>query len=417
MQICIFETEHYKNFLPLVSFRPVYDLRCGIYSFRQKIENSFPKFQINYLLRNELANLYREENPRKNINQIPADDTWFINGSVIPNENLIKKIKSKNVEDLLLFKGENIAALFLKKESIIRYANIFSNFIFSYKDFQNIKNESIDIDIVSYPWDVVNLTSRELSTDYHFYKKQNKPSAQKYKGVYLLNKKNIFIGKNVTIKPGVVIDAEKGPIVIGRNVTIMSNSVIEGPAYIGDNSTIKIGAKLYHGNSIGEWCKIGGEVESSVIHSFSNKQHEGFLGHAYLGSWVNIGADTNNSDLKNNYTTVRIEINGKLIDSGLQFVGLTMGDHSKTGINMMFDTGTVVGVACNLYGSGLPPKYIPSFHRGGEKALKLYDLEKTIETMKIVMLRRNIKMTQTYEEVTRYIYNAMMIDRKNSGLQ
>ncbi|MBI4810593.1 MAG: transferase, partial [Ignavibacteriales bacterium] len=227
----------------------------------------------------------------------------------------------------------------------------------------------------------------------------------------------IIIGKGSKIKPGAVLDAEKGPIIIGINVTIMPNAVIEGPVFIGDNSIIKIGAKIYHGTSIGKWCKVGGEVEASIIQSYSNKQHDGFLGHSYLGSWINIGADTNTSDLKNNYGTVRVYVNGKMIDSGLQFVGLTMGDHSKSGINTMFDTGTVVGISSNIYGSGFPSKFIPSFAWGGEKQFTAYDLEKSIDTMKKVMARRNVNLTASYEKLVRKIFKDTMEERKSAGVK
>jgi UDP-N-acetylglucosamine diphosphorylase / glucose-1-phosphate thymidylyltransferase / UDP-N-acetylgalactosamine diphosphorylase / glucosamine-1-phosphate N-acetyltransferase / galactosamine-1-phosphate N-acetyltransferase len=417
MQICLFEDEQYKNFLPLVYFRPVYDLRCGIYSFRQKIENLFPKVKIIYNLRTELEPFFKEENPDKIVNQIPHEDVWFINGRVIPDDNLLRKVKGKNQQDLLLMNGKNIVALFLKKESLQQFKNLFTCGVLRQKDFRSIQQENIDTQMVSYPWDIVHLTSQEIISEYSFFKTKNKSLNKNFKGVHLLNKKHIFIGKNATLKPGVVIDAENGPVVIGKNATIMSNAVIEGPAFIGDNSIVKVGAKIYHGTSIGEWCKVGGEIEASVIQSYSNKQHEGFLGHSFLGSWVNLGADTNTSDLKNNYSTVRVQINGETVDSGMQFVGLTMGDHSKSGINMMFDTGTVVGVSCNLYGAGLPPKYIPSYCWGGEKSLTIYDIDKSIETMKKVMARRKVEMTKAYEMLARGIFSATMNERKNIGIE
>ncbi|MFQ5631881.1 MAG: glucose-1-phosphate thymidylyltransferase, partial [bacterium] len=167
---------------------------------------------------------------------------------------------------------------------------------------------------------------------------------------------------------------------------------------------IKIGAKIYGGTTIGAVCKVGGEVEGSILHGYANKQHEGFLGHAYLGEWTNLGADTNNSDLKNNYKSVRVNVNGEIVDSGSTFVGLFMGDHSKSGINTMFNTGTVVGVSCNVFGSGYPKKYIPSFTWGGVDADEKYDLEKALETARAVMSRRNKQMTPAQEALLRRIY-------------
>jgi UDP-N-acetylglucosamine diphosphorylase/glucosamine-1-phosphate N-acetyltransferase len=182
-------------------------------------------------------------------------------------------------------------------------------------------------------------------------------------------------------------------------VEIFPNAVIEGPAYIGESSKIKSAATIYENVSIGKVCKIGGEVEGSIIMPYSNKQHAGFLGHAYLGSWINLGADTNNSDLKNNYSTVKVFINGEMIDSGSQFMGLIMGDHSKSAINTMFNTGTVVGFSCNIFGAGFPDKFVSSFTWGGTDKSKIYDVDKSIETAKKVMSRRNIIMSKDEEEL------------------
>ncbi|MFQ5584711.1 MAG: hypothetical protein ACE5GL_09785, partial [Calditrichia bacterium] len=204
----------------------------------------------------------------------------------------------------------------------------------------------------------------------------------------------------------VVIDAENGPVWIDEDAVIMANAVLEGPIYIGKKSRIKIGAKLYENTTIGPVCKIGGEVEGSIIQGYSNKQHDGFLGHAYLGSWVNLGADTNNSDLKNNYGMIRVLLNGKPVNSGKRFLGLMMGDHSKTAINTMFNTGTIVGVNCNIFGAGMPPKFVPSFSWGGAEGIADFILDKAMHIAKNVMARRNVEFThrdeQLFKEVRRY---------------
>jgi UDP-N-acetylglucosamine diphosphorylase/glucosamine-1-phosphate N-acetyltransferase len=237
-----------------------------------------------------------------------------------------------------------------------------------------------------------------------------------YEGAHLINKENIFIDEGASIKPGVVLDAEGGPIYIGKNAKIFPNAVIEGPAFIGNKTAIKIGAKIYENTSIGEVCKVGGEVEGCIIHSYSNKQHDGFLGHSYLAMWVNLGADTNNSDLKNNYGNVKVTINGEQINSGSMFVGLTMGDHSKAGINTMFNTGTVVGISSNVFGSGFPQKYIPSFSWGGTDSTIIYDIEKAIEVARRVMSRRNINLYDTEEKVIREVFNLTIDERKKFGV-
>ncbi|MBI4531482.1 MAG: hypothetical protein HY709_08145, partial [Candidatus Latescibacteria bacterium] len=238
-----------------------------------------------------------------------------------------------------------------------------------------------------------------------------------YEGAYLLDSSNIYIAPGATVKPGVVLDAEGGPIFIDQGARIFPNATIEGPAYIGRKTQIKIGAKIYEGTTVGEVCKVGGEVEGSIIHGYSNKQHDGFLGHAYLGMWVNLGADTNNSDLKNNYSSVRVMIDGEEIDTGSMFVGLTMGDHSKSGINTMFNTGTVVGAVCNVFGAGFPPKEIPSFTWGGADGLTIYDPHRAIEVCRRVMARRDVPLTDVDAQFLQRLFELTAKDRERLGVR
>ncbi|MBI2428770.1 MAG: transferase, partial [Ignavibacteriales bacterium] len=228
---------------------------------------------------------------------------------------------------------------------------------------------------------------------------------------------NIFIDAGTVIKPGVVIDAEEGPVYIGKNVTIMPFSTIVGPAYIGDHSVVKVGAKIYHDTSIGPVCKVGGEIEASILHSYSNKQHDGFLGHSYLGAWVNCGAGTVTSDLKNNYGSVKVYVNGEPVDSGMQFVGVTIGDHSKTAINSTFNTGTVVGVSSNIFGTGFPPKYVPSFSWGAAgETFTTYNADKAINVARKVMIRRTIALTDSEEILFRTIFDLTSNERRKRGM-
>ncbi len=416
MNICIFEDINYKNFLPLVYFRPVYNLHTGAFSLQEKIVKVLPNAKMILHMRSGLVESFRENFPSHVVNKLPNDDVWFINGRVLGNESLYKLIKSNNQEQKFYLKDGNIAVAFIKRETLPNLSHINDGQILNNLSFKNIPIDNFEGIMLNYTWELIHHCAEEIEKDFRMFRLKKKILGKIYKGVHIINKKNIIIGKGTKIKPGAVLDAEKGPIIIGSNVTIMPNAVIEGPVFIGDNSIVKIGAKIYHGTSIGKWCRVGGEVESSIIQSFSNKQHEGFLGHSYIGSWINIGADTSTSDLKNNYSNVNVFINGKMIDSGQQFVGLTMGDHSKCGINTMFNTGTVVGVSCNIYGSGYPPKFIPSFVWAGDNKFTIYDLDKSIETMKTVMKRRGVNMTQSYEKLVRKIFEDTKDERKNAGV-
>ncbi len=283
------------------------------------------------------------------------------------------------------------------------------------KLFSNLPSIEVDVAVANYLWDLVYLNGKEIQNDFKIYTKGKSSAKKKYAGVNFVNKKNIFIGKDVEIKPGVVLDASTGPIFIEKNVTIFPNAVIQGPFYIGESSKIKSCATIYPNVSIGKVCKVGGEVEDTIIHPYSNKQHSGFLGHSYLGSWINLGADTNNSDLQNNYGTIKVQVNGRHIDSGKQFVGLMMGDHSKTAINTMFNTGTVVGFSSNVYGAGFPPKYIPSFGWGGSESMKEYKISKAIETAKAVFARRDKSFEKEDEEMFETIFNLTKEDRSKRG--
>jgi UDP-N-acetylglucosamine diphosphorylase/glucosamine-1-phosphate N-acetyltransferase len=251
----------------------------------------------------------------------------------------------------------------------------------------------------------------QIKSDFAFFGRSGQIAGKIHPLVTLLAEENIHVAAGAKIKPGVVLDAEDGPIFIDEGATIMANASLQGPLYVGRNSTIKMGAKIYEGTSIGPVCKVGGEVEESIFHAYSNKQHDGFLGHSYLGEWVNLGADTNNSDLKNNYGTVRVRIDGKTIDSGLLFVGLFMGDHAKSGINTMFNTGTVVGVMSNVFGADYPDKFIPSFTWGGAASGETYACDKALEVARRVMARRNRELTKAQESVLRHVFELTAPER------
>ena len=415
MYVCIFEDNHFINFLPLVYLRPVYDLRCGVLSLREKIESLFPRTTFVLHVRNGLAEYVREENPGTMVNTFPEDDCWFINGRILADRHHAKFFRKHTLHSKVFLKEDGIAAVYVDRKDVRHSIDQVSGRLIDRNMFEHFPSEDFPGEMVKYPWELIQRTSDEIEKDFRRATNKNR-KIKVPAGVHLVNKKNIILGKGALIKPGAVLDAEKGPIILGNNVTVMSNAVIEGPAFIGDESVIKIGSKIYHGTSIGKYCKVGGEIDASIIQSFSNKQHDGFLGHSYLGSWVNIGADTNTSDLKNTYGTVKVYVGGSLIDTGLQFMGMMMGDHSKSGINVMFDTGTVIGISCNVYGSGLPPKALPSFSWGGEKSYSPFALGKSLETARKVMERRTVFLSGTYEKLMKDVFAKTEEERRKLGI-
>ena len=265
----------------------------------------------------------------------------------------------------------------------------------------------VEAEIIGYPWDIVELTPRQIAEDLKNISglTEIKPNRYKNQGVFITGENGVFTGGEVSIAPGVVLDTGGGPVYLGEGVKIMPHAVIQGPASIGAGSLVKIGAKIYEGTSCGPVCKLGGEIEETVIQGYSNKQHEGFLGHAVLGEWCNIGAGTENSDLKNNYTSVKVQIGNKRVNSGKIFAGLFMGDHSKTGINTTFNTGSVVGACSMAYGAGFQPRLIPSFKWSDGAKLIAADFDSTVKTAKTVMGRRGLELSESEISVLRRVYD------------
>ncbi len=402
MNVVLFEDEKFINFLPLVYFRPVWELRCGALMIEAKIQRAFGKkfyyhprgyLQNNQLIRDRL------------FSNLDADDAvlylnsrWFLNSSdKLLLDALAQGKALVHREDVLAFKTNVGAAARILTEHIIDSKKVRETF-----ETVNYPVDAKDKTpkVMHYLWDLVLQNGAEIVGDYAHHKNKGNISGKISEGVHFAGpREQVCIEADAVLSPGVVIDAENGPVWIDQGAKIMANSVIEGPAYIGKKSIVKIAAKIYENTTVGPVCKVGGEVEESIIHSYSNKQHDGFLGHAYLGSWVNLGADTNNSDLKNNYGKIKVFLNGRPVNTGARFVGLMMGDHSKTAINAMFNTGAVVGVCCNIFGNGMPPKFVPSFSWGGVDSITEYKFEKALEVAKVVMSRRNVNFSHEYRQV------------------
>jgi UDP-N-acetylglucosamine diphosphorylase / glucose-1-phosphate thymidylyltransferase / UDP-N-acetylgalactosamine diphosphorylase / glucosamine-1-phosphate N-acetyltransferase / galactosamine-1-phosphate N-acetyltransferase len=410
--ICVFEDDLYSRLLPLVHFRPTYNLRCGILSLREKIQLAYPKAKIGLHCREYLSEYIKERYPKFSVNEISLEKVLFVNGRTIVDQKFAKSIPLKG-EDVLYVNGNSVVAARVSGEKLKTIQHRMNGTI-SLSDFDGLKKEQFDVALIDYPWDLIKYNGDQIRSDFTLLKKlEQSKKIKNSSGVFLLNKKNVVIGKGTILKPGVVIDAEDGPVFIGKNVTVMPFSVIMGPAYIGDNSVVKAGAKIYHDTSVGPLCKVGGEIEASIIHSYSNKQHDGFLGHSYLSPWVNLGAGTTTSDLKNNYSNVRVDVNGESIDTRMQFVGLIMGDHSKTAINSTINTGTIVGISSNIFGSGFPPKYVPSFSwGGGEGKLTTYKVDKALEVARKVMLRRKIELSKPEENIFKTVFDLTDEERR-----
>ncbi|RPI65823.1 MAG: transferase, partial [Ignavibacteriales bacterium] len=403
MQICIFEGIHHEQLEPLSFPRPVYNLISGITNLKNKILRSYPGAKFTLHCRPYLIPFLKAKYPDVEINNITDKECLFINGRVLAPDNMGEIIPLDGGTDKLYVNHESIVAARVSGKKL-EELRISMQDCLTEGDFDGLPIEKVDVKVINFVHELMTLNGQELIRDFNYYvhctdreKKMIKGTV--YDGAYLVGKENIYIEEGAKVKPGVVIDATHGPVFIDRNAEIYPNASIEGPVYIGETAKVKSGATIYENVSVGKISKVGGEIEDTVIFPYSNKQHSGFLGHAYLGSWVNIGADTNCSDLKNNYGPVKFYNNGDMINSGLQFLGLIMGDHSKTAINTMFNTGTIVGFSCNIFGAGFPAKYIPSFSWGGADSITTYDIHKSIETAKRVLSRRNKEMLEAEEKL------------------
>ncbi len=411
MHLCLFEDSVSRNFLPLTWFRPVYDLRCGMLSLRERALIFLSPKKISLHAQTRLAALLSEHEPNAEINSISSESCLVLNGRCIVDKDLVKAIKKERRECVFVSGGEIVAARI--GGVALRRLNVeLKNGLTDFSVFTSLPRVDVNAILVKYPWDLVYANDATLISDFALLNRKSRTSQVKiHKSVVLLGRKNIHLGARAHISAAVVLDAQAGPIVLGKDAYIHPQAVIEGPCFVGAGSIIKIGAKIYGNTSIGASCKVGGEVEHSIIHSHSNKQHDGYLGHSYIGQWVNLGAGTTTSNLKNTYGSVSVDMNGVTIDSGRMFLGTLSGDHVKTGINVSLATGTVIGPSTNIFGAALFPKRLPAFSWGESGSLTVYSLEKALEVAVKVMARRDVQATSGYRQVFREVFQQTAYER------
>lgn len=369
MNFILFD-DHRDNFLPLTFTRPVCDLRIGILTIREKWEKHL-KAKTSTLTEDYLSEKYPLITKSQNI---------LINGSVCPNLKLVKDI-------LALKEGEALVS----NETIIALHSPTAD-VSNYKSRKETKAFSLHIKNV---WDIFQKNGRAIEDDFELLVK-GKKSQRISKTNQVINSKNVFLEKGAKVEC-TILNASAGPIYIRKDAEIMEGSIVRGPFSLGEHSQLKMGAKIYGPTTIGPESKVGGEVNNSVIFGFSNKAHDGFLGNSVIGEWCNIGADSNNSNLKNNYAHVKLwnYFSEKFENTGLTFCGLIMGDHSKCGINTMFNTGTVVGVSANIFGAGFPRNFVADFSWGGAAGFTTYKLNDAFGTAEKAFERRSKKLNET----------------------
>ena len=386
MQLILFDDHSWNNLLPLTFTRPVADLRVGILTIAEKWERHLEK-KPSYLTQKHLAEKFALK---------PGEDHLVINGSLLPDKALSEAIKALKAGDSLK-KGETLLAVRAGRSELEAFDP--SLWIERATEYPG------EPSLIQYPWSIFSLNGQEIEADMKLITAGRK-SEKLSDSVRVTAPENVFVeagfkGEHFTL------NAATGPIYLGPESEIMEGSVIRGPFALCEGSTVKLAAKIYGPTTIGPHSKVGGEVNNCVLHSNSNKGHDGFLGNSVLGEWCNLGADTNNSNLKNNYAEVKVWNYPKerFIKTGLQFCGLMMGDHSKCGINTMFNTGTVVGVSANIFGSGFPRNFIPSFSWGGASGMSTYKMDKVLETAALVMQRRGQKLSDADLGILKWVFD------------
>ena len=382
MNYILFDGTVRNALLPFTFTRPVADIRVGILTIREKWEKHL----------GSTTTTLTEEYLSDKFPMVEMEENVMLNASFLPNDILVEMIISLE-KNQAIFQGEEVIAFYTNDTQ--------EEVDFDTYEIFEFNEECIKIE---HTWDIFQKNDSALREDFELITEDRK-SQPIPKSVNVIAPENIFIEEGAKLE-FVTLNASTGPIYIGKNAEIMEGSVIRGPFALCESGRVKLATKVYGATTVGPHSVIGGEVNNSVLFGYSNKGHDGFLGNSVLGEWCNIGADSNNSNLKNNYEEVKLWSyeTENFAKTGLQFCGLMMGDHSKCGINTMFNTGTVVGVSVNIFGSGFPRNFVPSFSWGGNSGFVTYLTKKAFEVAKVVMARRNVEFTEQDAQILEHIF-------------
>ncbi|HET8754022.1 MAG TPA: GlmU family protein [Salinimicrobium sp.] len=383
MNYILFDGNARNQLLPFTFTRPVAEIRIGILTIRQKWEKWLGSST------STITEDYLQGKYPKMLNG--KDNNILINASYLPTIELVEQIKNLKPQQAIYDEDRIVAYLSSDDQQI------------DVKKFSAIQLKGASFHLSS-TWDIFSKNAEALNADFELLTRGRKSQPISDTNL-LISPENIFLEPGAKVECS-ILNASAGPIYIAADAEVMEGSLIRGPFSLGNNSVVKMGAKIYGATTIGPSSVVGGEVKNAVIFGFSNKGHEGYLGNSVIGEWCNIGADTNTSNLKNNYAEVKLwdYKSESFTRTGLQFCGLMMGDHSKCGINTMFNTGTVVGVSANIFGAGYPRNFIPSFSWGGSNGMSTFKTEKAFEVAKVVMERRKVEFSQEEEEILERVF-------------
>jgi UDP-N-acetylglucosamine diphosphorylase/glucosamine-1-phosphate N-acetyltransferase len=394
--IILFDGVERNQLLPLTFTRPIADTRCGIFTLKEKWQGESQR----------KAYVLTQDYLQPNQELLFGEENLYINAAFLPNKSFIDEL-SLTILNSVLYEGDNIVAIRSDKLFFtLKQLHVFAD---KCQDKVQIKSKH---ERISRMWDLFIYNGAEISKDIE--RMGLEANGEELSNNYntLINPENIYVESGVKVQAA-ILNASEGPIYIGDDVEIMEGSILRGPIALCSHAQVKMGAKIYGNTTIGPHCKAGGEIQSSVMFGYSNKGHDGYLGNSVIGEWCNLGADTNTSNLKNNYSEVKVYDyqTQKMIATGQQFCGLFMGDHAKSGINTMFNTGTSVGVAANVFGGGFPDKKIPSFAWGGREGWETFTFDKACEAASKMMERRKIEFDEVQKSIFKHIFDETQGDR------
>ncbi|MGA9213212.1 GlmU family protein [Kaistella sp.] len=383
VQLVFSDAQFWEDFLPLTFTKPVAEMRCGIFTFSERWQKLLETTEVSYLTEDYLQEKFKK---------YEAKESLFIVSNFLPSENLLAQIKDLKLGEALVYKDELLAVR-------INMDN------FSLSQISKMTDIEEEILFFKQPTDLFSFNEKAIDFDFELLTKGRTSAKLSETNGFLGDKKDLFIEEGASIEFS-TLNTKTGKIYIGKNAEVMEGCNLRGPIALCEESKFNLGAKIYGATTIGPHCKVGGEVNNIVIFGYSNKGHDGFLGNSVIGEWCNLGADTNSSNLKNNYAEVKLwnYRTKRFVNTGLQFAGLIMGDHSKTAINTQLNTGTVVGVAANIFKSGFPPNLIENFSWGGMKGDEKFKLEKAYEVAELAMGRRKVAFTEEDRNILKHIY-------------
>lgn len=395
MHLLVFDDPAIRpHLLPFTFTRPVGALRCGILTIAEKWQRRLGAAQVGYLTQPYLQAKF----PAGDV----AGPALVVNGAVCPDELLVRQVQTLQPGQGLYCDEVLVAA---RLADATRVAELI-------QDGLTQVEVAEPVTVISRPWHLFLRNGVEIRRDFALLTagRTSQPVGDAHTIVYA--PENVFVEEGVKIRAA-ILNAEDGPIYLGRNSQVHEGAVVKGPLALGEGAHVNAGAKMRGDNTVGPYCKVGGEVGNSILFGYSNKGHDGYLGNSVLGEWCNLGADTNTSNLKNNYAPVKVWSHhaGRFVDTGQTFCGLMMGDHSKCGINTMFNTGTVVGVGANIFGAGFPRQFIPSFSWGGAAGFETFKLPKVAEVAERVMARRNLPYDDAEQGIMAAVFEQTAGDR------